>query len=100
MILEHLNETSPLAAVGVLLTVFVGACIQATIGVGFGLAVAPVLFFIRPDLVLALVIILGMSSAFRGIVGDQKHAFALMGVANSKYPIQIQSGPVFRWPMA
>lgn len=73
MILEHLNETSPLAAVGVLLTVFVGACIQATIGVGFGLAVAPVLFFIRPDLVPALVIILGMSSAFGGIVGDQKH---------------------------
>ena len=59
---------------------------------------APVLFFIRPDLELALVIILGMSSAFGGIVGDQKHAFALMGVANSKYPIQIQSGRFFAGP--
>lgn len=73
MILEYLVETGPLIIFGVLLTVFLGACIQATLGVGFGLIVAPVLFFIRPDLVPALVIMLGMSSAFGGVVGNQAH---------------------------
>lgn len=69
MILDDIVQMGPLTALAVVLVVFAGAAIQATLGMGLGLIVAPVLFFLLPELVPALVIMLGMSSAIGGIAG-------------------------------
>lgn len=62
--------------------VVLGAFIQATLGLGFGPVVAPILFLISPDLVPALVIMLGMSSAIGGIIGQmEKVDFGEVGIA-------------------
>ena len=59
MIFGDIAQMGPLTVLGVVLVVFAGAAIQATLGMGLGLIVAPVLFFLLPDLVPALVIMLG-----------------------------------------
>ena len=73
MIFGDIAQMGPLTVLGVVLVVFAGAAIQATLGMGLGLIVAPVLFFLLPDLVPALVIMLGMSSAIVGIAGRLEH---------------------------
>lgn len=61
--LEPLIFSDPLIAVAVLAIVFAGSIVQAGLGMGFGLTVAPTLALIDPALVPATALYLGMATS-------------------------------------
>lgn len=69
--IEPLVYSSIWIAIAVLVTVMIGAIIQAGLGMGFGLTVAPVLALIDPALVPAPALFLGMSTSLVGAVVER-----------------------------
>lgn len=70
---EPLVFNSLWIAIAVLGIVTVGAIIQAGLGMGFGLTVAPVLALIDPALVPAPALFLGMSTSLVGAVAERQN---------------------------
>ncbi len=71
--IEPLVFNSLWIAAAVLIIVTIGAVIQAGLGMGFGLTVAPVLALIDPALVPAPALFLGMSTSLVGAVAERQN---------------------------
>ncbi len=71
--IEPLVFDSIWIALAVLVIVTVGAIIQAGMGMGFGLTVAPILALIDPALVPAPALFLGMSTSLAGAVVERQN---------------------------
>lgn len=71
--IEPLVYSSVWVAVAVLAIVAIGAIVQAGLGMGFGLSVAPVLALIDPVLVPAPALYLGMATAIVGAVSERQY---------------------------
>lgn len=69
--LEPLIFSDPLAAIAVLAIVFAGAVVQAGLGMGFGLTVAPALALIDPALVPASALYMGTATAAIGAMNER-----------------------------
>lgn len=70
---EPLVFMSLWAAAFVLLIVFTGSIVQAGLGMGFGLTVAPVLALVDPIMVPAPALYLGMTTAFLGAWSERQN---------------------------
>lgn len=70
---EFLVLSVPVIALAVCLIVFLGAIVQAGLGMGFGLSVAPMLALLDPALVPGSALVLGATTAAFGAWSEREH---------------------------